>query len=345
MTHERRIDAIDGWRAISIALVIAAHLGFSSIRFGSFGSISGFGGLGVQIFFVISGFVIARGFLKEISTNGRVSVPAFYVRRMLRIVPPLALYISVIVALAYSGSVYPDAWHVLRALTFTCNFKDTDCGGWLGLHTWSLSVEEQFYLVIPFLFFGLGAHGRTIISLASILFPFAVLILYAIKQTAIASFLSDFISIGIGVLCALNETEIKNVCDRIPRWIPCIAAAAIIIVWSLPPIPVTTIIKNLSLAPMIAFVLMGTANNGFFASFPMRNIGRISYGIYLWQQLATNAFPGAGAGFYACSVTLTFLFCAASYQWFEQPLNAYGAALSQRIIMRSSMRTKMVPAA
>jgi peptidoglycan/LPS O-acetylase OafA/YrhL len=342
LTQERRIDAIDGWRAVSVSLVIVGHLmKFSSVKTGID---LDFSGLGVQIFFVISGFVIARGFLNEISKYGRISLSAFYVRRSLRIIPALVLYVSSILVLAYYGIVYPEARHALRALTFTCNFTSSDCGGWLGGHTWSLSVEEQFYLVIPFLFVGLGAHRRGIICSLAVLFPFTILVLYAIKQTAIASFLSNFVSIGFGLLCAFNETQITKVCNRIPRWFACILIAAIIIVWLLPPNPVTTIVKVLCLAPMIAFLLIGTVNNTFLASAPLRNVGRISYGVYLWQQLATYAFPGAGVAFYACSVPLTLVFCAASYRWFERPLNVYGAILSRRIISGSSMRTNMVPA-
>jgi peptidoglycan/LPS O-acetylase OafA/YrhL len=342
LTQERRIDAIDGWRALSASLVILGHLmKFSSVKTAVD---LDFSGLGVQIFFVISGFVIARGFLNEISTYGRISLSAFYVRRSLRIIPSLVLYVFTIVALAYYGIVYPEARHALRALTFTCNFTGSDCGGWLGGHTWSLSVEEQFYLVIPLLFVGLGAHRAGIICSLSVLFPFTIIVLYATKQTTIASFLSSFVSIGFGVLCAFNETQITKVCNGIPRWFGCISIAAAIIVWLLPPNPVTTIVKILCLAPMIAFLLIGTVNNSFLASAPLRNVGRISYGVYLWQQFATYAFPGAGVAFYACSVPLTLVFCAASYRWFERPLNVYGAILSRRIIAGSLMRTNMVPA-
>jgi peptidoglycan/LPS O-acetylase OafA/YrhL len=62
----------------------------------------------------------------------------------------------------------------------------------------------------------------------------------------------------------------------------------------------------------------------------MRYIGRISYSIYLWQQLATYAFPGAGVGFYAFSVGMTLLVAAASYRWIERPLISFGAAISMR---------------
>jgi peptidoglycan/LPS O-acetylase OafA/YrhL len=67
----------------------------------------------------------------------------------------------------------------------------------------------------------------------------------------------------------------------------------------------------------------------------MRYIGRISYSIYLWQQLATYAFPGAGVGFYTASVGITLLIAAASYRWIERPLISFGAAISIRLAMLS----------
>jgi peptidoglycan/LPS O-acetylase OafA/YrhL len=81
MTQIRgRIDAIDGWRAISVAMVIAGHIvNFSAVR--DHTSVETFGGLGVQIVFVMSGFVITRGLL-------RISLQGFYVRRVFRIFAP-----------------------------------------------------------------------------------------------------------------------------------------------------------------------------------------------------------------------------------------------------------------
>lgn len=76
---------------------------------------------------VISGFVICRGFLKEVGETGRISLLAFYVRRFLRIVPPLAVYLNVVVAPAWLGVVETQGiGHVAPALTFTCDFPNVD---------------------------------------------------------------------------------------------------------------------------------------------------------------------------------------------------------------------------
>ncbi|MGH9552321.1 MAG: acyltransferase family protein [Terriglobales bacterium] len=94
-----RVGALDGWRTISVAMVIACHIGlYSSLALRDDGSIlmqkvmlpglNILGGLGVNVFFVISGFVICRGLMQEFETFGRLSLAGFYLRRFLRIVPP-----------------------------------------------------------------------------------------------------------------------------------------------------------------------------------------------------------------------------------------------------------------
>src|ERR1035441_6727486 len=97
---ESRIPSLDGLRAISIVLVLFAHLcgspgflGYGAMRF-----TGGVGPLGVQVFFVISGFLITGLLLKEHAKTGRISVPAFYFRRAFRILPAFAVFICAIVA-------------------------------------------------------------------------------------------------------------------------------------------------------------------------------------------------------------------------------------------------------
>jgi peptidoglycan/LPS O-acetylase OafA/YrhL len=116
MGSDNRIEVLDGWRTVSVVLVILSHvLLYSGVRLADTSSfaarkiydplIVSLGGLGVNIFFVISGFVICRGFLKEVGETGRVSLLAFYVRRFFRIVPPLAVYLAVLVTLAWLGVI------------------------------------------------------------------------------------------------------------------------------------------------------------------------------------------------------------------------------------------------
>src|SRR3954451_19133090 len=148
MEAERRILVLDGWRAVSIGAVVVSHLIYGQIaEDGSFLRhifvpwLELLGTLGVHIFFVISGFVIFRGLLAEQHRNGSISVGRFYVRRIARIVPPLALYVFTVAALTSRDA--------LKGLTFLCDFRFMACPD-LVAHTWTLSIEEQFYIAVPF---------------------------------------------------------------------------------------------------------------------------------------------------------------------------------------------------
>jgi peptidoglycan/LPS O-acetylase OafA/YrhL len=341
-----RINVLDGWRTVSVGLVIFSHLLLqSSVGFSDQSSvfarkvyiplIEGLGYVGVDIFFVISGFVICRGFMRESRGFGRISLSAFYVRRSFRILPPLVVYISTVIALSYFQLVDSDAKTAIRALTFTCNVPIGSCGGWLGGHTWSLSVEEQFYLVIPLAFSALSVHrGRMLTSFAIVL-PIVVLGLDLIGQAGLAKFLGDFTAIGAGVACALNERRVCEFVESAPRWLFYAAVAGILFLARLHNTRLSTV-ATVALAMLISFLLLESMKrdsrvNKWLCVRPMLAIGKASYGLYLWQQLATYPFPGEGVSFYLWSLTSCFLVVFASYWWFERPLIRIGAAISHRL--------------
>lgn len=138
------MPALDGARAVAVALVFARH-GFPESTFP--------GGLGVDVFFVISGFLITRILLREYDRDGTIHLRQFYVKRLLRLYPALLLVVVVFVALWWlvSGSLRNNLLQSAVAVSYTSNIFVTlrESGlGHLG-HTWSLAMEEQFYLVWP----------------------------------------------------------------------------------------------------------------------------------------------------------------------------------------------------
>src|SRR5262245_22242535 len=138
------IPALDGFRAIAVLLVIFYHFGFEKVP----------GGSGVTMFFVLSGFLITWLLLKEHEKNGKISLKGFYRRRILRIFPAFyAYWLGLVFLLLITGKsiLWP---HAIASFVYLTNYYNAILGdpntGFS--HTWSLAIEEQFYLLWPFFF-------------------------------------------------------------------------------------------------------------------------------------------------------------------------------------------------
>jgi peptidoglycan/LPS O-acetylase OafA/YrhL len=157
----RQIPSLDGLRALSILLVVAVHtLQHRSLthHVPAIFFVLGNGALGVEIFFVLSGYLITLLLLREREVRGSISLRSFYVRRGFRILPPLYLYIACMGVLAAWGHLPGMNWRELvTALTFTRNYVP-GMGLWAFEHLWTLCIEEQFYLLWPALLVWLLAH-------------------------------------------------------------------------------------------------------------------------------------------------------------------------------------------
>jgi peptidoglycan/LPS O-acetylase OafA/YrhL len=321
-----RILALDGWRAIGALMVIISHL--------FYGSIDWLGWLGVQIFFVISGYIISAGFLREEMHFSDISLSGFYVRRAFRILPPLALYVAVIVALASTEAVPAHSMRAAYSLLFVCDLRNANCGGWLGAHTWSLSVEEQFYAVIPILFIWLGSKRRAALTLSAFSMPIFVIVLFFFKFTETAKFLSQFLAIGWGVACALNESTVQKIISRMPSGSLGMLILAILLVASQSGSRFATILNAIALSPLLVFLLMRTLTtpsllSRILSSAPFASLGLASYSLYLWQQLAV--WPAVAHGNLVLAIaalSVCVVFCFASYFLFERPFIRRGRKLA-----------------
>ncbi|MFZ2989210.1 acyltransferase family protein [Ideonella sp.] len=164
----KRIDSLDGLRGASIALVLLSHAGLGKVVPG---------GLGVTLFFFISGYIITRLLLQEQDRCGSIDVPAFFARRAFRILPALFVYLlAASLYLHYKFAVF-DAPHLLSAILNVYNYYyifALDHGGAVGNHhpyaiVWSLAVEEHYYLVFPFIFSTLISKPRKLRNLLLII--------------------------------------------------------------------------------------------------------------------------------------------------------------------------------
>lgn len=162
-----RIPSLDGFRAISIILVVFSHCrllkGFPEYLFDFARQCD----VGVTVFFVISGYLITSLLIQEHRNTGKINIKSFFIRRAFRILPVFFLYICFILSVSNSLTLGISTSNFLYALTFTANFDPAPT--WYLGHFWTLSIEEQFYLLWPamFLFFNKNIKFTVILLIAS----------------------------------------------------------------------------------------------------------------------------------------------------------------------------------
>jgi peptidoglycan/LPS O-acetylase OafA/YrhL len=167
-----RVPSLDGWRAVAIALVLLSHMAFASnFPEQSLGWTEWVfdGGLGVRIFFVLSGFLITLLMLREAKATGTVSLRRFYLRRVLRIFPVYFAYLAVLAAFTLLGLYSDSASSWIGCLTFTRNMLGRGRSG--SIHFWTLAVEEQFYILWPILLCRLRLWKRGGLFVGLLLIP------------------------------------------------------------------------------------------------------------------------------------------------------------------------------
>lgn len=297
-----RIPSLDGLRAISVVMVLAAHsaltVGFPE-RLVPFFRIGG--QIGVRVFFVLSGFLITTLLIKEQNKNSSVSLTGFYVRRSLRILPVYACYlVSVFLFCFLSGLSIPMAGFV-QAATFTTGVVPIE--DWALAHSWSLSVEEQFYLFWPFLFAFAAPLLRKRLAIGiALIIPFIRILMWAMgaKWLVKYSFLGNGDAIMWGCVSALVLAEAPNAVKQFSESnqnrrlliATCVLFGSEVFhrghFLSALSVPLTLTVQSLS----IAFIIYSVTQNRNGLVFNLLNhhmvsrVGVLSYSIYLWQQLA-----------------------------------------------------------
>lgn len=287
-----RIGGLDGLRTFAIAGVFAAHMNASWLPQG---------GLGVNVFFVISGFLITALLLAEDEETGRINLRRFYARRLLRLWPALTLLVVVcsLLALFMHGSLHKETLDAAPfALFYVSNwYRAAGHNAGMFSHTWSLSVEEQFYLCWPVLL-ALAFHfrGRRGVLVAALGLAVASAGLQALlfSQHASPDRLyngTDTVAFNllIGGALAVAMVQVPEAVRRIAVFAPVALIGVIAIAaWDANGSEMNyggLVLLAILCAVMIAAVVL--RHDGLFArcfaTWPMARLGRISYGIYLWH--------------------------------------------------------------
>jgi peptidoglycan/LPS O-acetylase OafA/YrhL len=374
LSSATRIPSLDGWRALSIALVMLSHFEFATgfpreLAF-SWGRLFQ-GDLGVRIFFVISGFLITYLLLLEAERDGRPSLKQFYGRRVLRIFPVYYLFAAVLAALTAAG-LYSDTWTTwLATLTFTRDIVGR--GGSATAHFWSLAVEEQFYLIWPVTLVTLALWRRPKLAIGLLLLPVVLSPIFrsGVLQMHMGSHLATRLlsgfspvlyadSLAIGCLGAFlynqHRHRVSAIASR-PFLAGVLSAALFASAWLAWP----AVDGAWALVPSVQAVLImaaiwttierrtGPAYRLLNAA-PLVWLGTLSYSLYIWQQLFLGHFAGpqlAGLAIYDWLVWWLPAIVAAvvSYYVVERPILRLRDRFSTTSVRISERRSPSISAA
>lgn len=358
------LPVLDGFRAISILLVVFSHAGLENIIPG---------GLGVIVFFVISGFLITRQIVAEITATGKLSFGAFYLRRFFRLAPALLLYLAMFTSLFVLLGAHTTGWQIASGIFYVANYYHIFIG-YPPLNPnpilWSLSIEEHFYLVAPFVIFLFRRR------LANLL-PCLVLLLAAVPLWRLYLFEScahdpswgmcglpgglrifhgtdtmfDCIAYGCALALALHfhGEKLRRVMSRpVVAWSALAALFATLLVRN--PAFRDTIrysIQAGSVAVIAAAMLYGRwpLAARLLSTPPALLVGRLSYSLYLFHfgvsGLVTRLIPGPLLSPLSLTLFLTgsFAFASLSYFFVERPMVAVRKRFSAARFSRPSPKT------
>lgn len=344
-----RTPSLDGLRAISISLVVFSHIltniGNPDIYYNT-------GNLGVRIFFVISGFLITGLLLKELEDSGKIDLWKFYFRRTTRIFIPFYFFVLVIFLMTIAGFLKDHKleyfWSVV---TYTSNYIGHDDGN-TG-HSWSLAVEEQFYILFPGILAFLGLrYTKLVLCLVMLAAPISRLVYFYIDPSlpfvwSTTAFHHNMDSLAAGCLLAVFHKRLHaaNFYRRfIESKIPLVFPIVIFTLNSLGSYkPRITMLAGISIMNILIALSIDwavTNHNGFIGkilnSWLFTTIGVMSYSIYLWQQPFFNPDNPQVWTTFPLNLVLAVIVSVAGYHFIEKSSFKIRKYLEARIFKPSS---------
>jgi peptidoglycan/LPS O-acetylase OafA/YrhL len=320
-----RIPSLDGWRGIAILLVLIDHV-VGIFHRSILGPWSSSGQHGVTIFFVLSGFLITTKLMESPGEFRR-----FYIRRFFRLLPVTWAFLLFLVILGkILNTPTLGAFETLSCILFFRNFIAPDPG--YTAHFWSLSIEEQFYLVWPAILFLCGNRKAQFVALAGALACAACRAAtwnnYVGMRTCETQIRADALLIGCLLALLVAEPVFRA---RIARWSNyLVVPAAIVLLFCMAHYRhLTPLVESLAIAVLLAAsTLHPRQPMASVLSFaPLRWMGRVSYSVYVWNfiffMMASDSLEGVAM------MVLMWCFALLSYYFIELPCTRFGHRITR----------------
>ena len=331
----QRVKALDGLRGTAVSLVVCNHVfGFAQ------------GWIGVDIFFVLSGFLITTILLAERSDADFWRI--FYLRRATRILPPFLCYLSVAALTVHLHPAWLWVFLVLPISNIAIyGHPHVDPLGLAVL--WSLSVEEQFYMVWPALVRRLSRRALVIALLCIVALEPLLRVPVGLHVTnwrltyMLTPFRLDGLALGALLAIAAQHQQSRALLASTSRWLAPLGVVVVIALlpyFSLGSYPLLLNAAGYSIIAFASFFLVAAAvlhTDGWvariFAWRPLVSLGTISYGLYLYHELIfTAAFRTIGYErllphlllFRTAVIAASLIVATLSYRFMERPILAWG---------------------
>jgi peptidoglycan/LPS O-acetylase OafA/YrhL len=327
--------SLDGLRALSVLLVIGGHAR-TVVPLKRYLS----GGLGVGIFFVLSGFLITTLLLREELASGSISFGGFYIRRFCRIFPPYFLTLGVYLLIGLVPSQHELRTKVFNGLPYFLSLRNEYVPRGLAVaftHSWSLSVEEKFYLLWPVLFFLVLRKLRARWAVVPITF---IPLLISTSTTLPAA----YFSLLLGSCGAIALHVLKPRQEEVLRWINRVPLIPAVILWLASYVlslngafRISFVITTAAMIPLL--LLRETRLSRLLGSNICMWVGKRTYSMYLFHALVLTAVeehvlrPTTTIR-YLVVVGFVYLLAlsvaSVSYVLLEKPCMSWGRELSKR---------------
>ncbi len=362
----KRIESIDGLRALSISLVLLGHLlnGMKShVRINHWWFLLGNGGLGVFIFFVISGYLITKLLLRENEKFGTISLSRFYYRRFFRIIPPLYMYVAFVFIVGIFTGLRAEPREIFTALTFTRNL-DYHSHQFMFEHFWSLCIEEQFYLIWPILLLiclrrsGPKAAATLAMALIIIAPVYRLMWFPLIHDQPFRHFVDELLpgrmdALMFGCLVALTEgaPALERIYNRVSS-VPWILPVWFFLISNLLSSRFgnyyTFAIGQTLDGAAVALMLLWCARNprsgvGRVLNWgPVVHVGLISYSLYIWQTYFLHEKNYLIVGHFPLNLICIFAAAEFSYYGIER-LSRIAKDTCEPLLFKRPRRVQLVP--